>query len=966
MPRNNITHKHLSPLLWLWLCLVPCFLAACGTISNDRFFEGQGSVSGVLTLPSGEPAANATIEVVNLPQLSTQADAQGRFILQQVPAGKRDIVFRYAEQFGLRLQIWIVRERTLSLENAQQRLLPSATIEGTVQATPRFGGKGIQVALKGLSLQTQSSDIRGNFLLKGVPPLLPGDAASCHSLLLRTASFQDTKFEGICPAPGEYIRLDGPLRMQPSRMCPEQTCSLSEVCESGYCVPDNGGSVKLITDTCQFPTVILAGSQQQERELLQNVGLGPLLIESVTLQDPEGTFRVESLGTFPRRLAPQEILQANLRFSAPQTKLPSFGRFQGTLWIQARHEGETKRFGITLSGIVAGQNAPLSECLQSKVSEPTSQPPQPGSPSGIYDVDLTNACDQDVVLSEISGTSPIQALLAVDQNQSWLIPLQKLPLRLKSGATGRVQFQWMPGYYGSFRGEVQLKLQKTETEDTHVVKIPLQTEIRSPYVVISHDPILLGSVAPGDIRQSYLPITLSEPQKSLSTVQVDFLTAFGVHASQFRALSVTPRLEQQSHQHILGLRYLAPAMQGRDEAWLLLRGLPFLGGYPYAIKVQATVTQSPLPRFSPLVDVGSMRACTSPDVPLVLSNPTETPMTINLIDMPQSSTSDFLLRTETLPLTLQPNEQREVAWVRFTPPALGNVQPFRSFASLRVEGVADKQTFSLRAGAQAASGIPRRQLHPLQKIPDANIVVYLDPSIESFAYHLDLKQRLLELFDIVKREGITLRFFQASLQDAALPIMDLEQLWTMNRDVEGKGLMAINKTVEILHRNDIQNQGVARPTIVLAISTKDDVSPFSVQRYLFQSEEDLPWLFFSAVPQKNCSNFQPNARYLQSTQSGSGLGLDLCDYTTSRGNLGLLGWLAQLKATLFGQRTLFSFSQTPDPSSIVVKHGETQLLPNIQWSYDATGQLLKLSNPLPQHQEYRSLEVLYHTPCATP
>ncbi len=961
-------HRHKRPMsrygTTLFFVFALLFLGACGTISNDRFFAGLGTLRGTLLLPNGEPARSARVEVVNLPHLTAQTDAQGDFLLSAIPAGKRDIIFRSGEDFGLRLQLWIVRDRTLSLETFQRTLLPSATLEGTIQAAPRFGAKGIEIALKGTSLQTTTIDQQGTFRMRGIPPLLPNDATACHSLSVQTPAFRTAKFDDICPQPGQIIRLEQPIRLQPERACLAQSCAKDEVCEAGFCVPDNGGSLKLLTTSLQFPTIVYTGEQQQERELLQNTGLGSLLIESISLQDPDHTFSLEGLPALPFRLAPQESLRATVRFSI-NAQSPMFGRYQAKLSVSARHEGQSKLFSIPLFGTVIGQNAPLSQCVQTKITEPPSAPPQPGTPSGLYEVDLTNTCDQDVILSDMSGTSPIQALLAADQPQQWLTSLQTLPLRIASGATARIQFQWMPSHYGTFQGEALLRFQKADQSDTFVAKYPLQAELRTPHVLIPHDTVSLGHVATGDSRYTFLPITLSEAKRSLAHAQVDILTAFGGRAAQFRTFAPVSRLEQQSHQHILTLLYTAPSIQGRDEAWLLLRGITGLGDYPYAIKLQAQITSQPLPQIAPRQQIAATRACASSDTPISLLNPTDTPITIRQISLPNAPTNDFVLRLPTLPLTLQPKESRDVAWVRFTPPSLGNLQPFRSFASLQIAGVDAQQTpFSLSSTLQAASGFPVLRSFPLRKMQDAHVVVYIDPSIETFSAALDLKQRLLELFAQLKQEGITLRFYRASLETPQA-LTSYEQLWLINRDIQSQGLMALSKTLAYLRDADIQTYGAARPALALLVSARDDASAFSLQRYLPTTSDEPPWLLFSAAPHQTCSTQLTAAgRYLQSTHAGSGLAFDLCTMLQPRGMIGLNAWIAEIKAAFLGQRTRFHLAQTPDLNTLSLKYAEAPLTQNLQWSYDTALSQLSLSSFLPLHPEHSALEASYYTPCA--
>ena len=948
----------------IFFALALFFFGACGTISNDRFFEGLGHLHGTLLLPSGEPARFAHIEVVNLPQLTAKTDAQGDFLLSSIPAGKRDILFRLGEEFGLRLQLWIVRDHTLSLDTPQRTLLPSAILEGTIQAAPRFGAKNIQIALKGTSLSTLTLDTQGTFRMRGIPPLLPNNTTACHSLSIQTAAFHPSRLDDICPQPGQIIRLDQPIRLQPQRACFAQSCAHDEICEAGFCVPDNGGSLKLLTPSLQFPTIVYAGEQRQERELLQNTGLGPLLIESISLQDPEHTFSLEGLPSLPLRLAPQESLRAIVRFSV-DSKIPMFGRYQAKINISARHEGQGKLFSIPLSGMVIGQNAPLSQCVQTKITEPTTPPPQPGTPSGLYDVDLTNTCDQEVVLSDITGTSPVQALLAADQTQRWLTSLQHLPLRLASGATARVQFQWMPGHYGTFQGEALLRFQKADQSDTFVAKFSLRAELRTPNVILPHDVVSLGHLGPSDTRYAFLPITLSEAKRSLTHAQVDILTAFGGRATQFRTYPPVPRLEQQSHQHILTFVYTAPSLQGRDEAWLLLRGISGLGGYPYAVQLQAQITQQPLPQIAPRQYIAATRACASPETPLLLSNPTDSPLTLRQISLPNAPTNDFVLRLPTLPLTLQPKESRTVAWVRFTPPSLGNLQAFRSFASLQLDGFdAQRSPFSLQSTLQASSGLPALRTYPMRKLQDAHVVVYIDPSIETFAASLDLKQRLIELFSQLKQDGVTLRFYRASLE-APQALTSHEQLWLTDRDVRSQGLASLSKTLSSLRDADIQSLGVARPALALVVSARDDASTFSIQRYLPTAQDDPPWLLFSAIPSQTCSPQLSSAtRYIESTHAGSGLAFDLCAMLQPRGLLVLNAWIAEIKAAFLGQRTRFHLDQTPDISTLSLKYAETLLTQNLQWSFDPTLAQISLSSVLPLHPEHPSLEASYFTPCA--
>lgn len=144
-------------------------LSACGNIGNKKFYDGSGGIQGVTLQPNGTVASFTSVQVINFPNLKTESDKDGRFVLNKIPAGRREILMHNKKGLGIRMSVWIVNNRLTLLSNSQSTLLPTATVTGRVTAAPRLNYKGIRVSVAGFELSTYTHSNSGDFVLPQLP-----------------------------------------------------------------------------------------------------------------------------------------------------------------------------------------------------------------------------------------------------------------------------------------------------------------------------------------------------------------------------------------------------------------------------------------------------------------------------------------------------------------------------------------------------------------------------------------------------------------------------------------------------------------------------------------------------------------------------------------------------------------------------------------------------------------------------
>lgn len=537
---------------FLLLTLGLMLLYACGgNVSNQQYTEGFGTISGALILPNGKIAKNTKVEIVNLPHLQTKTDEKGLFELRLVPSGRRAILFTHPQNFGLRAEIWIIRNRKLELDTSSNRLKPTSVVAGRVQSLHRFGSKGIKVSIKGTQNSTFTTNSKGEYRLKKV-------AQGCHTLLFETPFFA-SKEKQICIKPKQTFLFSSSIELKPSQTCSKgkNSCPKNGLCNHGFCIPAQGGeSKKLLQETKTLPSTYIAQKQIYKINVLKNVGQGKLKIQALRLQSPTQAFQL--LQTFPHTLEKQKTLQLSLQFQSNQP-----GQHEASLELQTN---DPEKPNVTVRFIV--QVKPYTEnCLQSKPKFFALGQQQIGTPLSL-EIELFNRCADSILLKQLRTDFPQPTLFTA---------LQKEQQILETGQKKIFKYQLVAQAYGQYQGSLQLAYnQKNE----QVLQFPLSMEIANNKLSLTKKLLNFGAVALGRTKTIRLGIKSKANFQSLQQIQYSF------HKAEHSRFKINGPLQSQKGIYYLPIQYTAPNHKGLESAWLELKNLPHQQNSSLFIKLQ--------------------------------------------------------------------------------------------------------------------------------------------------------------------------------------------------------------------------------------------------------------------------------------------------------------------------------------------------------------------------------------------
>jgi len=907
----------------LLVALVCLGLGACGgNISNKRYHEGTGSLEGVLLLPEGKPAQFAQVEVVNIPSLTTKTNQKGQFSIKDIPAGRRELLIKHNNDYGLRVEIWIVRDRVLELEKALGELKPTGSIVGRVESKPRFGNKGILVMIKGTSIQSKTSNHEGDFVLKNVP-------TGCHILQVTTPFFAKEERAKVCVSTGETLRLSEVITLTPNTRCqPQEVCPQNSLCLQNHCVPDGGGEAKLLQLHKTFDSLFIQESRIVQHQLLKNVGPGRLLIKKIRLQSPsEEIFTLKTKENFYVKSGDTLSLPITIHGNKPGLK-------EATLFIETNDPDQP----ILKTSIKAEIRTYKTQCLLTTPSSLSLGKLTLGTEKKIQ-IKLFNRCGKSIFINKLDKNFPEPVLVTL---------LQKLPVIVDSGQEVQLTFQILPQAYGLFKGELLLH----NNPNNGSLRIPIEGEVPGSLVKITPQPLDFGSVPPGETRMLWLALQLSAPPSSLRSLQFSVLSKTqGIFRAHPTLLARSPSSQKL---YYLPIQFTAPTTGSLQMAWLTVKNIPGLGQLPYIVQLRGSVATGQTPYLPPNIHVGNTDQCTSKDKTIYLSNPGSQAITIKKITTRSMTPSDFSLVQGKLPIKVEANSTKEIGKVRFN----GTKDPIRAFARLELELTQGGVPMApVVVGLQAASRLSHNDFFHQPKQKSFQILVY---GTHSF---LQDKYKMAEAKGIITELLKKLKDTKTDFRVSFLHHERVSDITPQNKNPEQMAIQYLERYQDSsyqglnLMKNVLKKSYHDLPTMVLYFATKDDRSAYHPSHYNSSAQKKEPNVMFSAIPARNCGALKTAGRVLELTKMMGGHTLDLCRANKTAWK----NWKERILRFATSERKTFTLSQKPSTSNIDVQVGQKPLTSK-QWKYNQEDNTITLqsSTLLPRGEK---LTISYFTPC---
>ncbi len=942
------------------LCLLGSWLllAGCGNIGNRKFRDGFGGIQGTTLSPESKPVPYATVLVVNYPSLKVRSGKDGRFVLTDIPSGRRELLMYDGKGLGVRMSVWVVKDRLASIPASQTTLLPTAVLLGRITAPPRLTNQGIQIQIAGTDYRTSTHNVVGDFLLQQL-------AAGCHTLLVKTPLFKEFQKEEVCVTPGDKHVLPKVITLLPKKPCQSSSqCNKNNICEKNFCVPEGPGQAKILQPEKIFKDIKLQEEKTQSFDVLKNVGKGPLTIEEVAIEGDRKHFILseKELPSLPHTLAIGETLKLSVTFRA----LSFQKEYRALLQIKT-NDPKSPKSSVSLSGIVATKDSdclkfdrtmfamgdrssrtiPLTTNAYNRCGEPiavgspiSSKQPPPGG---------NERCT-----TSVWGSFSIPTCVTTPSNAAVVIP---------PGESRTLKWYLQAQGFGHFEGKLRLVYSEPKRKDIQV-EFPIRAYINAPGLTITPRVLEFGAVAP----QSKITLWMSlHFAKAASTNRLHALkTKISASTSAlYKVLSTRlARTPVQTKTYYLPVQFTVPYQSSIPEGKLTLLNLSGLQGLPYYIPVRGAVATPQTPIFPTTHWLGATEVCTPPTHPLYITNPSSQPVTVSAIKLQTAASNPFVLKHGKLPLTLPPYTRLQMGTIQWKATSSSGV---RTLAQLQITTHLQKQAPQiLVTSLRAQTGFWHYDTYIQPKTKKLNILVFVDQKTEDLT---DLGNGMTELLKELKRLHVKAQLeysihimretsvalpITPSTRNAEAELLRILQASIINAKHHGLETMASVR--KVLH---LPNQ--SSHTVALFFSQNDDLSPYEVSSY---SPKSSAFTLFSAIPLQNCKAMQASYRYSTVTRQNGGASLDLCQARKSTWK----SWFTQIKNTLLGQRRRFSLQQRPAPETIqvqVTENGFSRYLnpdrPNRDWNYDpTTNQIILLDYQLPQGAQ---ISISYYTSC---
>jgi hypothetical protein len=195
---------------------------ACGNIRNEPF--RVGTVRGQLT---EFDAAVALVSLVGQPGVRSNVDAEGRFVLEDVPAGPAELFIVATAEKALRVGITVQGGQSIEVK----RVAPNAAgfFDMRVKASQGERVTGAQVSVVGTPFQRLLLDDAGRLR---VGPLPDG----CYAVAVSATGFPLTQAEA-CVGVGEKKELKVTLEADPEYV--NRGCAVTGCADDLVCAPNN-------------------------------------------------------------------------------------------------------------------------------------------------------------------------------------------------------------------------------------------------------------------------------------------------------------------------------------------------------------------------------------------------------------------------------------------------------------------------------------------------------------------------------------------------------------------------------------------------------------------------------------------------------------------------------------------------------------------------------------------------------
>lgn len=934
-------------------------LTACGgNVGNNKFKFGKGGVQGYTYSSEGQIASNVDVYVVGQTNTRVKTGADGYFVLKDIPAGQKELILTDNKGLAARIKVWVVRDRVTEVSASQTIMLPTGSLSGQIVAPPRLNNKGIRLYISGTLYETSTYSDNGNFRF----PLL---AAGCHSLYVTTPLFSSYSRETVCVKPGENRTLNLPIQLRPKNRCNiHADCGNATICREYYCVPEGDGKTKLLTSSIEFSNIKPQSTASRSIEILKNVGVGPLTIESVELRGAQEVFSLDrkSLPEFPHSMKIGESLVVRLSFNAELAN-----EHVATLRIQT-NDVDNPQIEITIRGTIKAYD---SDCLSFSNQNVSTK----GSSRNLsVSVDVFNRCGQAVAIGTPQsnkkpprgGTPPPDAKCADRWGDfsfaTCIAPPSSTALSIKPYEKRALSWSLEAFGYGPLKGTLRVPYTERRSDGTdkqQQIEIAIERYIQAEDVEISPKTLHFGTLAPGSRQSIWLGLKFN------GSTTIDALkTSFTSKTSLFKTTTARwARNTAQSRIHYIELEYNALLELNKSNNTLVLEGLPALKGLPYHIPVSGAVATPQTPVLKTNLELGHTEWCQAPKESVFLMNPSDAPVTIQDATIKALADDDFVFKHRGFPFTLPAQTTVELGTIQWARPA--DNQATKALGLLEVQVRQKQLTTTLVSQLKGKMGIPRTDVYFQPSTSSVNVLLFLDLKSEG---NPSITNGMLSLFRKMHQQKLDFTLYNLDASTSRAPITPSSgnaeqelQRWLQTRSSQGKhqGIKSLADK-----RKQLLLPDATSTTIALIFSEYPDISPYTVASYLPHSSlvVNPPHVFsvFAAIPRSNCKDLKQSLRYMDIIAETGGVPMDLCQPSTSNWQL----WFTQLEQFILQQRKRFPLRKLPNVQTIRVKvNGRTLEAdqPNNQWKYDpATNQVILTGTYLTPGKK---IEITYHTAC---
>ncbi|NBD10825.1 MULTISPECIES: carboxypeptidase regulatory-like domain-containing protein [Corallococcus] len=230
--------RHERLLLLLSLLGASLCLGACGSLDNDPF--RTGTVHGQLT--EFDPAV-ALVSVVGTPGVRTGVDADGRFTLEDAPAGPAELFIVATHDKAARVPLTVQGGR--SVEVAALTPAPAGTFFLKLHARGSLQIQGATASVAGTPIGASGLDDKAP---QRMGPLPEG----CYEVSVSARGFATASTQG-CVSQGKQTVLH--VELTPREAYAQQGCAVTGCGNGSHCASD-GRCVECLDDTgCASPLV---------------------------------------------------------------------------------------------------------------------------------------------------------------------------------------------------------------------------------------------------------------------------------------------------------------------------------------------------------------------------------------------------------------------------------------------------------------------------------------------------------------------------------------------------------------------------------------------------------------------------------------------------------------------------------------------------------------------------------------